>query len=75
MKKLITEPLFHFLVLGLCLFARFELVANDEAAYDSQVIDINPEALLTFVQYCSWRYVIGAVASYWMIDRVTGLWA
>jgi hypothetical protein len=53
MKKLITEPLVHFLVLGLGLFALFEFVASDEAAFDSRVIDVDREALLTFVQYRS----------------------
>jgi len=53
MKKLITEPLVHFLVLGLGLFGLFELVASDEAAFDSRVIDVDREALLTFVQYRS----------------------
>ena len=53
MRKLLTEPLVHFLVLGLGLFVLFELVASDEAAYDSRVIDVDREALLTFVQYRS----------------------
>ena len=53
MKNLITEPLVHFLVLGLGLFGLFELVASDEAAFDSRVIDVDREALLTFVQYRS----------------------
>lgn len=51
MKRTLSEPLVHFLALGVALFVLFELVASDEAAYDSKVIDVNREALLTFVQY------------------------
>ncbi len=38
MKKILRDPLVHFLVLGLGLFVLFDLVASDEAAYDSKVI-------------------------------------
>ena len=41
----------HFLVLGLGLFVLFDLVAGDEAAYDSKVINVDRDTLLTFVQY------------------------
>ena len=51
MKKMLREPLVHFLALGLGLFVLFGLVASDEAAYDSKVIIVDREALLTFVQY------------------------
>ena len=53
MKKILKDPLVHFLVLGLSLFVLFEFVASDEAAYDSKVINIDRDALLTFVQYRS----------------------
>jgi hypothetical protein len=53
MKNLVKEPLVHFLVLGLGLFALFEYVASDEAVYDSKVINVDRDALLTFVQYRS----------------------
>ena len=51
MKTLIREPLVHFLALGLGLFVLFEFVASDEATYDSKVINVDRDALLTFVQY------------------------
>ena len=51
MKKILRDPLVHFLVLGLGLFVLFDLVASDETAYDSKVIDVDRNALLTFVQY------------------------
>ncbi len=51
MTNILREPLVHFLALGLGFFVLFEFVASDEAAYDSKVIDINRDALLTFVQY------------------------
>ena len=36
MKKILQDPLAHFLVLGLGLFVLFDLVASDDAAYDSR---------------------------------------
>ena len=53
MNKILKDPLVHFLVLGLGLFVLFNLVASDEAAYDSKVINVDRDALLTFVQYRS----------------------
>jgi hypothetical protein len=51
MMKLIKDPLVHFLLLGLGMFVLFEFVASDDAAYDSKVINVDRDALLTFVQY------------------------
>jgi hypothetical protein len=51
MTKLLRDPLVHFLAIGLGLFVLFDLVASNEADYDSKVISIDREALLTFVQY------------------------
>jgi hypothetical protein len=51
MKNILREPLVHFLLVGLGLFVLFDLVASDDAAYDSKVITIDRDALLTFVQY------------------------
>ena len=51
MKRFLRDPLVHFLVVGAALFVLFELVASDEAAYDSKVIVVDRDALLTFVQY------------------------
>ena len=53
MTKLIKEPLVHFLAIGLGLFVLFEFVAGDDAAYDSKIINVDRDALLTFVQYRS----------------------
>lgn len=53
MKKVLRDPLAHFLLAGVALFVLFELVASDEASYDSKVIHVDREALLTFVQYRS----------------------
>ena len=53
MKKILKDPLVHFLALGLGLFVLFDLVASDEAAYDRKVINVDRDALLTFVQYRS----------------------
>ncbi len=51
MSKLIRDPLTHFLLAGIGLFVLFNLVANDEAAYDRRIIRVDRDALLTFVQY------------------------
>ena len=51
MKNFLKEPLVHFLVLGLGLFVLFEFVADDSTAYDSKVINVDRDVLLTFVQY------------------------
>jgi len=51
MMKVLKDPLLHFLVLGLGLFILFKLVASDEAVYDSKVINVDRDSLLTFVQY------------------------
>jgi hypothetical protein len=41
MKKILRDPLVHFLALGLGLFVLFNLVASDEASYDSRVINVD----------------------------------
>jgi len=51
MNRILNDPLLHFLLLGLGLFVLFDLVASDEAVYDSKVINVDRDALLTFVQY------------------------
>ena len=51
MKRILRDPLVHFLALGAILFGVFELVASDEAAYNSKVINVDRDALLTFMQY------------------------
>jgi hypothetical protein len=63
MKKILKDPLVHFLVLGLGLFVLFDLVASDDAAYDSKVIDVDRDALLTFVQYRSRAFQPQAAAA------------
>jgi hypothetical protein len=63
MKKILKDPLVHFLALGLGLFVLFDLVASDEAAYDSRVINVDRDALLTFVQYRSRAFEPKAAAA------------
>ena len=53
MSKILKEPLLHFLIVGLALFVVYEFVAGDEADYDSKVIVVDRDALLTFVQFRS----------------------
>jgi hypothetical protein len=68
MKKILRDPLVHFLVLGLGLFVLFDLVASDEATYDSKVINVDRDALLTFVQYRSRAFQPQAAA-----ERLDGM--
>jgi len=63
MIKILKDPLVHFLVLGLGLFVLFDLVASDDAAYDSRVINVDRDALLTFVQYRSRAFQPQAAAA------------
>ncbi len=63
MKKVIKDPLMHFLVLGLGLFVLFDLVASDDATYDSKVIKVDRDALLTFVKYRSRAFQPQAAAA------------
>lgn len=52
MKRLLKEPLVHFLAAGLGLFVLFGVVNREtDADGDSKVIVVDRDALLTFVQY------------------------
>ena len=51
MTRLLRDPLVHFLSIGLGLFVLFDLVASDEATYDSKVINVDREVLMTYMQY------------------------
>lgn len=51
MKKLLKEPLVHFLAAGLGLFVLFGVVNRDGTTTDSTVITVDHDALLTFMQY------------------------
>ncbi len=63
MNKIRKDPLVHFLALGLGLFVLFDLVASDDAAYDSRVINVDRDSLLTFVQYRSRAFEPQAAAA------------
>ena len=51
MKSFLKEPLVHFLAAGLGLFVLFGIVNRDEPDIDPNVITVDHDALLTFVQY------------------------
>ncbi|TDI62079.1 MAG: peptidyl-prolyl cis-trans isomerase [Alphaproteobacteria bacterium] len=52
MKKLLKDPLTHFLVVGLSLFLVFNLVAPDDVLKnDPNTIVVDRDAILTFMQY------------------------
>ena len=51
LKKFLREPLVHFLAAGLGLFVLFGLVNRGDQVSDPNVITVDQEALLTFIQY------------------------
>ena len=51
MKSLLKEPLVHFLAAGVGLFVLFGIVNRDEPDADPNVVTVDHDALLTFVQY------------------------
>lgn len=53
MKKLIREPLVHFLAIGLGLFVLYGFVAPDGDDLGGKTIVVDRNTLLTFVQYRS----------------------
>jgi hypothetical protein len=63
MTRILRDPLIYFLFVGLGLFVLFDLVGSDEAAYDSRVINVDRDALLTFVQYRSRAFQPQAAAA------------
>ena len=63
MNKLLKEPLLHFLLVGIGLFVLFEIVAGDAEEFDSRVIDVDRERLLTFVQFRMRAFEPDAAAS------------
>jgi len=51
LKRFLKEPLVHFLAAGLGLFVLFGVVNRGEPDVDSNVVTVDHDALLTFVQY------------------------
>ena len=51
MKRFLKEPLVHFLAAGLGLFVLFGIVNRDEPDADPNVVTVDHDTLLTFVQY------------------------
>ncbi|MGB5696710.1 MAG: peptidylprolyl isomerase [Polyangiales bacterium] len=51
MKRLVREPLVHFLAAGLGLFVLFGLVNRNEPQDGRNVVTVDRDALLTFIQY------------------------
>lgn len=69
MLKALKEPLAHFLVLGLGLFAVFEWVSKDETATDAKVIEVDRNALLVYIQYHARAFSPEAAAAH--LDGMT----
>lgn len=53
MSKLLKEPLLHFMLVGMALFLLFEFTSDDDAGYDTRIIEVDRDALLTFMQFRS----------------------
>jgi hypothetical protein len=51
LKSFLKEPLVHFLAAGLGLFVLFGVVNRDEPDADPNVVTVDHDALLTYVQY------------------------
>ncbi len=51
MKRLVKEPLFHFLAAGLGLFLLFGIAHRGDRSSDPNVVTVDHDALLTFIQY------------------------
>ncbi len=51
--KLLKDPLLHFTLVGAALFAAYELTGSSDEQLDASTIVVDPEALLTFIQYRS----------------------
>ena len=51
MQNLAKEPLLHFRAAGIGLFVLFGVVNRDQAGDDPNVVEVDQEALLRFVQY------------------------
>ncbi|MGB5813423.1 MAG: peptidylprolyl isomerase [Polyangiales bacterium] len=52
MRKLLKEPLFHFLLGGVALFVLYGVVGDREQdVRTSNVVEVDRETLLTFIQY------------------------
>lgn len=62
-RRIITNPLFHFLTLGAAIFVLFEIAANEGTVYDSKIINVDRDALLTFVQYRTRAFEPAAAAA------------
>jgi hypothetical protein len=51
LKRFLQEPLVQFLLAGLALFVLFGVINRDEPEEDPNVVVVDRDALLTFVQY------------------------
>lgn len=64
MKRLLKDPLGHFLLLGLGLFVLFAWVSNNEPSGDDGVIEVDREALLAYIQYHAQAFSPEAAAAH-----------
>lgn len=53
MKKILQDPLFHFVGLGFLLFLIFSIVGSSKSPELDKNVRVDQEALLTFIQYRS----------------------
>jgi parvulin-like peptidyl-prolyl isomerase len=53
MKKILKQPLVHFLLVGLGFFVLFQLLGDQNSGADTKTIIVDKEALMTQLQYRS----------------------
>jgi hypothetical protein len=53
LKRILREPLVHFLAIGIGLFVLFDFVAPEESSLDDKTIVVDRDALLRFLQFRS----------------------
>ena len=53
LKSILRDPLLHFLVLAIALFALHDIVAHEDASANARQIVVDRDALLNFIQYRS----------------------
>lgn len=49
--RFLKDPLFHFLILGCCLFVVFKALNPESTQPDNETTLVNQDTLLTYIQY------------------------
>ncbi|WP_020681313.1 peptidylprolyl isomerase [Marinobacterium rhizophilum] len=52
-RRLIKDPLLHFVLVGACLFGTYQLIGTPDTTLSDNTIVVDRDTLLTFIQYRS----------------------